>query len=126
MYLDKDLTVWKYEQKSIHFWEKKEKDLRIRTKAVLTILKDLLWNQISSLTFVANNVTLLNELIGQGSTGHAIGQADSEVWEPPFAGSQSKLLQNGMLQDCNFLLLPGHTFWYDLFLPRLNKYLNFK
>ena len=33
--------------------------------------------------FVANNIILLAELIGQGSIGRAIGQADSEVLERP-------------------------------------------
>ena len=33
--------------------------------------------------FVANNIILLAELLGQGSIGRAIGQADSEVLERP-------------------------------------------
>ena len=51
--------------------------------------------------FVANNIILLAELIGQGSIGRATGQADS--FRAPSAGSQGELLQRSVaLIDCIF------------------------
>ena len=56
------------------------KALLLRCFGVLIVLPGRLCSLVSSI-FIANDVTLLAELIGQGSIGQAVGQADSEVLE---------------------------------------------
>ena len=53
--------------------------------------------------FVANNIILIAELIGQGSIGRAIGQADSEVLERPLLDHKANYFKRSVaLIDCIF------------------------
>ena len=53
--------------------------------------------------FVANNIILLAELIGQGSIGRALGQANSEVLERPLLDHKANYFQWSVaLIDCKF------------------------
>ena len=50
--------------------------------------------------FVANNMILLAELIGQGLVGCAIGQADSEVLERPLLDHRANYFKRSIALIC--------------------------